>query len=265
MAQGAAGKTQQSGHTTESSTIISIGELMQMEQHRIDEEKRRREHQRLEHEAALRAARLKREQEAEERCRAEEQARRAKQEQEAQEAAELAGRMLGFISQAKVQAEHEASALAREAEHRRAMELERAKVDARIGLFRSGLVAVCVAAVIAIGGLVGVYAGITAPAHERQVMLLQTQLDEGQRQQRATKRELETQRDNVQTEQEKRIALENALSSASQRVAALEQQLTKTSTRTPTKVVAKSEPPTPPPSNEPCPRGDPMCGRFDPQ
>ena len=112
------------------------------------------------------------------------------------------------------------------------MELERAKVDARIGLFRSGLVAVCVAAVIAIGGLVGVYAGITAPAHERQVMLLpDTQLDEGQRQQRATKRELETQRDNVQTEQEKRIALENALSSASQRVAALEQQLTKTSSQ----------------------------------
>lgn len=259
MAQGDAGKTQQSEHKTESSTIISIGELMQMEQHRIDEEKRRRERQRLEHEAALRTARAKREQEIEQQRHAQDEARRVKQQQEAREAAELVGRMLGFISRAKVQGEHEAAMRGREQEHRLALELEQAKVDSRVGLLRSALLAVCLAAVLALGGLAGAYAGIAAPAHQRQVASLQSQLDDAQRQVRVTERELEAQRDKVQSEQEKRIALERSLTSASRRIEALEQQLTVQPGNRP----GPSHPPAtnpPLPPSDPCPIGDPMCG-----
>jgi len=250
----------QRGHTTESSTIISIGELMQMEQHRIDEEKLRREKHRRDHESALRAARARRERELEEEKKVAEGARRAREQAEMEEAAALAGKILGFITRAKVQAEQEASALTQQQEHQRATELERAKIDARTGLFRSALVAVSLAALVTVGGLVGSYAAVIAPDHHREVATLQVDVAASNEKAGNLERQLNHAREEVKAANQERAALAGNLASATQQIDTLREQLASAPRGRPG--VGTPRPPVieEPLTTEPCPIGDPMCG-----
>jgi hypothetical protein len=251
----------QRGHTTESSTIISLGELMQMEQHRIDEEKQRKEKLRRDHESALRAARTRRQRELEEEKKVAEGARRAREQAEMEEAAALAGKILGFITRAKVQAEQEATALTRQQEHQRATELERAKIDARVGLFRSALVAVSLAALVTVGGLVGSYAAVIAPDHHRELTALQVDVAAGNEKAGNLERQLNHEREGVKAANQERAALAGKLASATQQIDTLRKQLASAPRGRPGSVGT----PRPPVTDEttttvPCPLGDPMCG-----
>ncbi|MFW5739445.1 MAG: hypothetical protein ACOC1F_03665 [Myxococcota bacterium] len=258
-------KAERQGRSTESSTIISIGELMQMEQQRIDEEMARREQQRRAHEAALRATRAKREQALALEREAAEQERRQRERAEMEEAAALAGKILGFISRAKVQAEHEADAQKREREHQRTLELQGAKHDARVGVLRFAVIALSVGALAIAGGLVGAYAGIIAPDHDRQVAILHAQLAETRDDTRSLSRELEQQRELLKEERRNSARVQAELASTKRNLEQLQHQDRQgPAVRIPGPPGGSSEPGDPPPPAEPCPVGDPMCPHIEP-
>jgi hypothetical protein len=244
-------------HQADNSTIISLGELMQMEQLRIDEEKQRKERQRREHEAALRKAREKREQQLEDQRRAAEQSRRAHERAEMEEAAELAGKILGFISRAKVQAEYEVHALAMQQEHQRAVELAQARNDSRLGVLRWTLLAVAFASVSLLCGMLGAYAGWVAPDHQRALAALHADLSSHVERSASLERTLATERDEKRGIEQRREALENQLSKEIQRTKELKDALARNPCARPT--IHGPKVTTPPPPSEPCLTGDPMC------
>lgn len=242
---------------TESSTIISIGELMQMEQHRIDDEKKREEQKRLAHESALRAARVRREQELEEHKRSLDAARREREEVEMHEAAAIAGKLLGFIASAKVHAEHEANEKARQKEHERAVDLARAKVAARIGVIRWALAAVSIGAVLTIGALIGTYAGFIAPAQDRRIASLQAQLNEQNTRVVSLDRDLQGARADKDRAEAEGAELRSKLATADRQLKVLRTQLDEKALPAghgpPPKVVPPEE------TGTPCDRWDPLC------
>ncbi len=244
-------------HPADNSTIISLGELMQMEQLRIDEEKQRRERQRREHEAALRKAREQREQQLEQQRRAAEDARQSRERAEMEEAAELAGKILGFISRAKVQAEYEVRALALQQEHQRAVELAHARNASKLSILRWTLAAVAFAAVAIVGGMTGAYAGWVAPDHHRAVSALRSDLSSQVERTASLERTLANERDEKRGIDQRRAALELQLSKEVQQTKELRDALARNA-------CARPKPPpknltTPPPTTEPCLTGDPMC------
>lgn len=244
-------------HHTENSTIISLGELMQMEQLRIDEEKQRKEKQRREHEAALRRDREQRAQQLEDQRRSAEEARQARERAEMEEAAELAGKILGFISRAKVHAEHEVHALAVQQEHQRAMELTQARADSRLAVLRWLVAGVAFTAAVLIGGMIGAYAGWLVPEHERALSALSADVSAHEARAASLDRTLSREREEKREIDQRRAALANQLSKETQLTKELREALARNPcTRNKT---APKVPPTPPPVSEPCLTGDPMC------
>ena len=247
-----------SAQTTENSTIVSLGELMRLEQVRIDEEKQRSEDKRREREQAQRRAREARERELEAQRHASEAARKQREEAEMHEAAALAGKILGFIARAKAEAEHELGEKARQQAHARALELEHARSDARVASMRWALVATCVGAVLIVGGMLGVYAGVLAPEHDAQVAALRTEVSTHQRKVTDSEKDLARERDDRRHTEQQRTELARKLATATLEAERLRKALDDKNSG---KTTVRPGPTAPPADLPPaCPPEDPMCG-----
>jgi hypothetical protein len=247
-----------SAQSTENSTIVSLCELMRLEQVRIDEEKQRSEDKRREREQAQRRAREARERELEAERQASEEARKQREESEMQEAAALAGKILGFIARAKAEAEHELGEKGRQQAHARALELEHARSNARVASMRWALGATCVGAILLVGGMIAAYAGVLAPAHDAQVAVLRTEVSTHQRKVTDFEKDLARERDERRQTEQQRTELVQKLAAATLEAERLRKELDdknvgKTTVRSGPTAPATDLPP-------PCPPEDPMCG-----
>ncbi len=247
-----------SAPTTENSTMVSLGELMRLEQVRIDEEKKRSEDKRREREQAQRRAREVRERELEAQRQASEAARKEREQAEMREAAALAGKILGFIARAKAEAEHDLSEKAHQQAHARAMELEHARSDARVASMRWALGATCVGAVLLVGGMLAAYAGFLAPSHDAEVAALRTEVSTHQRKATDTEKDLARERDERRQAEQRHTDLARKLATATLEAERLRKALDdknagKTTVRPGPTAPATDLPP-------PCPPEDPMCG-----
>ncbi len=247
-----------SAQTTENSTIVSLGELMRLEQVRIDEEKQRSEDKRREREQAQRRAREARERELETQRQASEAARKQCEEEEMHEAAALAGKILGFIARAKAEAEHELGEKARQQAHARALELEHARTDARVATMRWALGAACAGAILLVGGMLAVYTGVIAPDHDAQIAALRTEVESHQRKATDVEGDLVRERDERRQTEQQWTELVRKLATATLEAERLRKEL---DAKTPERRGARPGPSAPPSDLAPaCPPEDPMCG-----
>lgn len=250
-----------SSKTTDGSAIISLGELFKLEERRVEEEQERQRRRREESEQARRA-RIEREREQlEAQKRQQEQHRAERERAEAEDAARLAGMLLGFIARAKVEAEAKAADSARQAEHARAMELERLRASDSGQWLRRGLAATAATGALAVATLLGAYFGSIAPQYERALSQAQADTAASQDDARRVQAQLDERR-RRDTEQTTRLAsLERERDAYRTQAQELARALAEAGPKGARGTPAASKPPETTAVLQKCQyEGDPMCG-----
>jgi colicin import membrane protein len=251
-----------SGGGDSSSVLFSLGELMKIEEQRVDEEHRRSEDARVAAEMARieAEARARREQEA--RLAAERSRQEAKLRAAREEGARLEAMRAAAIERARVEAEERARLQAMTAAQEHEKGLIALREDAQKKSLSRWLVGTIVGAVLLGGSGLGIYFGSVRPEAEARERAAAVELEQAREELARTRKELTAREEAVATLQKEREAATDARARAEldAKIAAEEKKITELRGRGTGRLPNRDDKPPPPPVKCVGDPNDPMNG-----
>jgi colicin import membrane protein len=174
-----------------SSVLFSLGELMKIEEERVDEERHRADHQRAEMERARALAEVRAAREEEARIGAERARAAAEAKLEREENARHDAMRVAAVERARIEAEESARLAAMTAAQAHERSLAELREDASKKSLSRWLKVAIVGGVLVIGGGLGLYFGKIKPDAEAREQVAAAEVARAQEELRAIKKELE--------------------------------------------------------------------------